>query len=925
MARGILLLFCTLLFVGSARITAGNPGGFVVSPFRVDVWAADIQKPRGLVIDDAGDVLVVSTGAGIIALWEETSNGRVNRTVIVQNMDLNHGIALSDGWLYASTNSTVWRWRYNSSQRREATGMEMVIRNVNNDNQGLSTEGHQTRTLAIDRGILYVSVGSSSNVDPNSYRARLRSFDLGRIPLGGYDFAEGVVFADGLRNEVGLAFDSRGRLWGVENGADELERSDLGGDIHDDNPAEEMNLFDGTTGTFYGYPYCWTEYNLPSRVGHGRGTQWAWPSFINSTMNDNWCRDVRNNRPPEITMPAHTAPLGITFYNGSNCGNVVTSSTSFSSGDVNNEIQSLFSFDCAYEGDAFVALHGSWNRDTAVGYKVVRIEINDTTGLPTLPANRNVMDVFGRKEPLSQCGDGTPQSCFRPVDLKFTKQGILLVTSDASGEIIRVSQDRSNGTTSPSEPSRSCRTVVLNHYIFALAIIFSFIYNCISMRSFGKCSSIRSPLAGWTEQNELDMAVLSARGCTEFLLASSSSSVVTKFASPLRNRSRSRNWSFRERHCRLSVSIITNGRSTRARAIKKVQHPPVDYDYRGEVMAETLLIVKSEYPELIDLVEEGSLVVVKRPKDYVERRSDGYREPETVFVVGTAHMSSVSAAQVERVVQAVRPENVVVELCRSRAGIMFEDSGTNDLSSSDYGLETQGAQKAKNLLTIGGENFGAAIRRSLRLGGRSALALRLLLGRVSEKLSKSAGVATGVEFRAARRAAEETGAQLVLGDRPIEVTLKRAWEALKWDEKLRLARIFFQAMTSSNLEVSEETLQRLKSDDALSQMFAEMGSTLPSLLQPLIFERDMYLAWSLKRSKAVNGTSRVVGVVASYGIYMRIHSAGDSEKNEPVGCCSELHSVEEVLTSIRPPIPMEEAEVHSDNTLIQPMNTTGQD
>lgn len=60
--------------------------------------------------------------------------------------------------------------------------------------------------------------------------------------------------------------------------------------------------------------------------------------------------------------------------------------------------------------------------------------------------------------------------------------------------------------------------------------------------------------------------------------------------------------------------------------------------------------------------------------------------------------------------------------------------------------------------------------RSLKLGGRSALALRLLLAGVSKRLSASAGVATGEEFRAARKAAEALGAQIVLGDRPIEIT-----------------------------------------------------------------------------------------------------------------------------------------------------------
>lgn len=68
----------------------------------------------------------------------------------------------------------------------------------------------------------------------------------------------------------------------------------------------------------------------------------------------------------------------------------------------------------------------------------------------------------------------------------------------------------------------------------------------------------------------------------------------------------------------------------------------------------------------MDLVDDGTLVIVKRPPHYVERRSDGYVEPEVVYIVGTAHMSRLSADQVTRVINSVHPDNVVIELCRSR-------------------------------------------------------------------------------------------------------------------------------------------------------------------------------------------------------------------------------------------------------------------
>ena len=104
----------------------------------------------------------------------------------------------------------------------------------------------------------------------------------------GFDFIQdGILFADGLRNEVGLAFDQHGYLWGTEAGH-------LGGDIHNNNPAEELHRFDPgmETPLHFGYPYCFTGYSLPESISpSGRGTIWTWPSFLNDgTHSDEWCR-----------------------------------------------------------------------------------------------------------------------------------------------------------------------------------------------------------------------------------------------------------------------------------------------------------------------------------------------------------------------------------------------------------------------------------------------------------------------------------------------------------------------------------------------------------------------------------------------------------------------------------------------------------
>lgn len=89
-----------------------------------------------------------------------------------------------------------------------------------------------------------------------------------------------------------MAFDLDGVLHGVENGADNLNRPDLGGDIHNGNPAEEFNRFDGPVGSHYGYPYCFSTYDLD---GHPPGTQFAWPTFLDDgTHSDEWCNNVEN-------------------------------------------------------------------------------------------------------------------------------------------------------------------------------------------------------------------------------------------------------------------------------------------------------------------------------------------------------------------------------------------------------------------------------------------------------------------------------------------------------------------------------------------------------------------------------------------------------------------------------------------------------
>ena len=379
----------------AALANAGLPTGYCAW-----TWASGLTNPRGIMRNANGDLLVVEQNAGrITLLYDDNGNGVSDtneRVTLPPTSGLNHGIAMQGGYLYASSESTVYRWPYTGGRQALGTPQTVV--------SGLPTGGHSTRTLLFDgQGRLYVAIGSGSNVDSDSSRARIIRYAATAL-AGGATYAQGEVFAEGMRNEVGITVDSQGRVWGVENGRDDLNRADLGGDIHNDNPAEELNLF-ATSGRFYGYPYCWSEFLLPAGVGMGPGTQWVDPQFTgDGTHTDAWCRDTANVVPPVLSMQAHSAPLDIKFYGGG-------------------------AFPADMTGRAIISFHGSWDRTAATGYKVVSVPFG-ANGMPSgdpVP----LLEYSG----AGDTGSGWPH---RPVGIDTGVDGRLFVSSDASGIIIAI-------------------------------------------------------------------------------------------------------------------------------------------------------------------------------------------------------------------------------------------------------------------------------------------------------------------------------------------------------------------------------------------------------------------------------------------------------------------------------------------------------
>ena len=185
------------------------------------VFADNLDQPRGLFVTAGNHILVIERGTGeIISLFDNDHDLVVDEiATIAKQPGLNHGLAVFGPHVYASSSTTVYRWPYTEGQKTVSKDREIVVKNINEDGKGGAPFGHTTRTIVFDKvGRLYIAVGSAGNIDRDSFRARIRRFTLFnnvRPPVypeefnlsGELDFTnDGEVFADGLRNEVHLIF-----------------------------------------------------------------------------------------------------------------------------------------------------------------------------------------------------------------------------------------------------------------------------------------------------------------------------------------------------------------------------------------------------------------------------------------------------------------------------------------------------------------------------------------------------------------------------------------------------------------------------------------------------------------------------------------------------------------------------------------------
>jgi glucose/arabinose dehydrogenase len=373
-------------------------------------FADNVTGARQLAVAPNGDIFVGGNNQ-IVVLSDADGDGvsdAAERSMFAVVPGGNHGVAVTATHVYASSPTTVYRWPYASGDRTATGPGETVV-------AGIASDGHATRTLVVDaHDRLYVNVGSALNVDvpldanrPSQSRGVILRFDLAAIPAGGYTAADGEVFAAGLRNEVGLSIDSKGRLWGVENGRDNLVAD--GADIHYDNPAEEVNLFDtNSPGRNYGYPFCWTEGIWMDAMAKGPGTQHADGYVIGSfptNYNDGVCQTTSMVVPPAFVLGAHMAPLDIVEYTGNG-------------------------YPAELRGDLFVTSHGSWNREIA---QVGRVIVHLKMGAAGPTASENFLGESDGAGGLLQ-GNWT----VHPVSIRVDQAGLLTFSDDTASTVNKI-------------------------------------------------------------------------------------------------------------------------------------------------------------------------------------------------------------------------------------------------------------------------------------------------------------------------------------------------------------------------------------------------------------------------------------------------------------------------------------------------------
>ena len=374
--------------------TPTAPAGFKVTKF-----ADGLQNPRWIYVTPNGDVLVAEANAetkGIkkvtdkisgkaesqhtgesanrITLLRDNNNDGAPelKQVLLFGLNQPFGMLVLGNLLYVANTDGIVQYPYQPGQTQIKSDGKKIV-----DLPAGGYNNHWTRNIIAnqDKTKIFISVGSGSNIAEHGMENEVRRANILEINPDGS--GERVV-AGGLRNPVGMGIaPGTNELWTVVN-----ERDELGDNLVPDYLTKVKD------GGFYGWPYAYYGPNEDPRL---KGQQ---PELVKQTL------------VPDMSMGAHTASLGLAFYNKK-------------------------AFPARYHGGVFIGQHGSWNRSHLSGYKVVFVPFQNgkPSGDPEdfltgFIADESKSEVYGR-----------------PVGIAVLPDGALLVADDASNIIWKIESD----------------------------------------------------------------------------------------------------------------------------------------------------------------------------------------------------------------------------------------------------------------------------------------------------------------------------------------------------------------------------------------------------------------------------------------------------------------------------------------------------
>ncbi len=391
--------FPPTVHIAPAKGWSGTGKPIAAAGLAVNVFASDLAHPRWIYVLPNGDVLVAETnapakpedGKGIkgwvmkkvmkkagatppsanrIALLRDENHDGVaeTRTIFLQNLNSPFGMTLVGNNFYVANTDSIMRFPYKAGVTKiTEAGVKIT------DLPAGPLNHHWTKNIIAskDGKYLYATVGSNSNVGENGMDK-----EEGRAAIWQIDLATGQkrIFATGIRNPNGMGWEPQtGALWTTVN-----ERDEIGSDLVPDYMTSVKD------GGFYGWPYSYYGQHIDERPKPQR------PDLVAKAI------------APDYALGAHTASLGLTFYEA----------------DL---------FPAQYQGGIFIGQHGSWNREPQSGYKVIFVPFKNGKPIGGIP-----QDV------LTGFLDAQGNAQGRPVGVAIDRQGAVLVADDVGNAIWRV-------------------------------------------------------------------------------------------------------------------------------------------------------------------------------------------------------------------------------------------------------------------------------------------------------------------------------------------------------------------------------------------------------------------------------------------------------------------------------------------------------